>query len=139
MKVAHQFKQIADRRAVRSLFEGRGAKTAPLSLLEAVYFDRTERAKAIIEADPGQINQQDPFAGLTPLHVAVFRQNVEIVRMLVAHPRSDLSLADSFNRRAIDMCAYTGNEEIFRLVAQRTFPALLLALNQNRGRVAPIQ
>lgn len=131
MKVATQLKQIAERRAARSLFSDRGAKTKPLSLLEAVYFDRTERAKAIIEADPEQVRQQDTFAGLTPLHVAIFRQNVEVVRALVAHPRTDLSLVDGFNRRPIDMCVYTRNEEIFGLVVKRTFRAELLRLGDD--------
>ena len=118
MKVAHQFKQIADRRTARSLFEGRGAKTQPLSLLQAVYFDRTERAKVIIEADPEQINQQDPFTGLTPLHIAIFRQNVELVRALISHPMTDPNLADGFGRRAIDMCVYTRSEEMFHFVLE---------------------
>lgn len=138
MKVAHQFKQIADRRAARSLFEGRGARTQPLSLLQAVYFDRTERAKAIIEADPEQINQQDPFTGLSPLHVAIFRQNAEIVRALICHPRTDPSLADGFGRRAIDMCVYTRSEEMFLIVVGRTHQHQLLELN-NTSAVSHIR
>ena len=138
MKVAHQFKQIAYRRAARSLFEGRGARTQPLSLLQAVYFDRTERAKAIIEADPGQVNQQDPFTGLTPLHVAIFRQNVEVVRALVAHPRTDINLRDGFNRRPIDMCVYTRDEEMFLIVVGRTHQKELLELN-NTSAVSHIR
>jgi hypothetical protein len=138
VKVASQLKQIAEHRAARSLFSDRSAKTQPLSLLEAVYFDRTERAKAIIEADPDQVRQQDPFAGLTPLHVAIFRQNVEVVRALVAHPRADLNLTDGFSRRPIDMCVYTRNEEMFRLVVERTFRAELLTLGGD-GSVVPFK
>jgi ankyrin repeat protein len=138
VKVAIQLKQIADRRAKRSIFSGRGAKTQPLSLIEAIYFDRTERAKAIIEADPDQVRQQEPFAGLTPLHVAIFRQNVEIVRVLVSHPRTDPNLIDGFNRRPIDMCVYTKNEEMFRLVKERTFRPALLRLDDD-GTVVPLE
>lgn len=120
MKVAHQLKQIAERRAARSLFEGRGAKTEPLSLLEAVYFDRTELAKAIIEADPEQVRQQDPFAGLTPLHLAIFRQNAELVQLLAAHARTDISATDCFGRKPIDLCIYTLDDQIIRMIATPT-------------------
>lgn len=139
MKVATQLKQIVERRAARSLFAGRGSKTQPLSLLEAVYFDRTDRAKAIIEVDPEQVSQQDPFAGLTPLHVAIFRQNVDIVRALVAHPRTDPSLADGFGRRAIDMCVYTSNDAIFRLVAERMYAPAHFALTTDARLVRPLR
>ena len=103
-----------------------------------MYFDRTERAKAIIEADPGQVNQQDPFTGLTPLHVAIFRQNVEVVRALVAHPRTDINLRDGFNRRPIDMCVYTRDEEMFLIVVGRTHQKELLELN-NTSAVSHIR
>lgn len=135
MKVASQLKHVVERRGAVFLLERRGTERQPLSLLEAVYFDNTKRAKAIIEADPSQINQQDPFAGLTPLHIAIFRQNIEIVRTLVSHPRTDPNIEDGFHRKPIDICVYTVDEEIYSLVVMRSFVAGVSALPKYEARL----
>jgi ankyrin repeat protein len=92
---------------------GEGLATYPL--IRAVYIDRVDEARAILKADPKQINSLDPFAGLTPLHIAIFRQSEEMVGLLSAHPQCNFSLKDNFGRTASDMLIYTKNQAIFDL------------------------
>lgn len=124
----------------RSLFSDAGERRAKLPLIEAVYFDRTTRAEAIIESDPAQINLQDPFAGLSALHIAVFRQNVVIVRKLTDHPVTDMNLADRFGRKPIDMCLYSTQAEIVEAITNRTYRAAILELEEGgTGGIIPIR
>jgi hypothetical protein len=124
----------------RSLFSDAGERTAKLPLIEAVYFDRTQRAEAIIESDPAQINLQEPFAGLSALHIAVFRQNVVIVRKLTDHPVTDMNLADRFGRKPIDMCLYSTQAEIVEAITNRTYRAAILELKQgDASGIIPIR
>lgn len=104
-----------------SLFSDRGQKTAKLSLFQAVFYDRTQEAIEIIASDSEQINLQEPFAALTALHIAIFRQNILVIRDLCLNPTTKIGLQDRFGRKAIDMCVYTHNDEIFQLVSERTF------------------
>lgn len=114
----------------RSVFSDAGERTAKLPLIEAVYFNRTQRAEAIIESDPAQINLQEPFAGLTALHIAVFRQNVVIVRKLTDHPVTDMTVQDQFGRKPIDMCLYSIQAEIVEAITNRTYRTAILELEQ---------
>ena len=99
-----------------------GGKLSAYSLLRAVYMDKVKEADAILKANPEQINMGDPYASLTPLHVAIFRQNVEAVALLVNHPRCDVWQKDNFGRAPVDMLVYTANREIFDLVMERAYP-----------------
>lgn len=110
-------------------FEDRGADSTIYSLLLAVYFDEYERAEAILESDPDQINSQDPYAGLTALHIAIFRQNPKMVRLLFAQPNIRVDILDTFKRRAVDMLDYTANQEIFDMVMDATYPDEMRALD----------
>lgn len=112
-----------------------GAQLATYSLIRAVYNDRFEQARDILKANPEQINLQEPFAGLTALHIAIFRQNEEMVALLANHPRCDLTLKDNFRRTAADMLVYTAKTAIFDVVMWRTFPEqeLTWSVPQNDG------
>ena len=122
----------------RALFSDTGERTAKLSLFQEVFYDRTERALKIIETDPDQINLVDPFAGLTSLHVAIFRQNVDVVEAITAHPIADLEIRDKFERRPIDMCIYAQNDRIYSAVFERTFRAAILTLESDgKGSILP--
>ncbi len=126
--------------ARRSIFSDSGEQTAKLSLISAVYYDRTKQASDIIDTDPDQINLQDPFAGLTALHIAIFRQNALIVERIAKHPITRIDIEDKFGRKAIDMCVYTGNEGIFRTVFERTYRVELLTLDiGDDGPVVPFR
>ncbi len=111
-----------------SYFEDSGSKLKKYPLIRAVYDDSTEKALKIIKIDPDQINLTDPFAGLTALHVAIFRQNETLVTSLAKHPISDLSIKDNFNRRSVDMLDYTTNQIIFEAVIDATYPEDMLEL-----------
>lgn len=101
-----------------------GAQLATYSLIRAVYNDRITQARDILKANPEQINLQEPFAGLTALHIAIFRQNEEIVTLLAEHPRCDITLKDNFQRTAADMLVYTDKPAIFDIVMRRAYPEL---------------
>lgn len=116
-----------------SIFSDSGESTAKLQLIQAVFFDRTKSALEIIKTDPDQINEQDPFAGLTPLHIAIFRQNVAVVEALANHPVTNTDAADRFGRKPIDMCIYTSLDEIFAAVLKRTYQSALLELENGEG------
>jgi len=105
---------------------GPGMKKYPLIL--AVYYDRYEKAKDILKADPDQLNQKDPYAGLTALHIAIFRQNIAIIELLLAQPGINLEIKDNFGRRPVDMLDYTVNQEIFELIMDATYPDEMRAL-----------
>lgn len=96
-----------------------GAQLATYSLIRAVYNDRFDQARDILKANPEQINLQEPFAGLTALHIAIFRQNEDIVKLLADHPRCDITLKDNFQRTAADMLVYTANTAVFDTVMYR--------------------
>jgi len=113
-----------------SLFSDTGEQTARLSLFQAVFFDRTKSALDIIKTDADQINLQEPFADLTSLHLAIFRQNLSVVRNICEHPVTQIDLKDRFGRKAIDMCVYTSNEDIFHAVLERTYQGPLLQLDR---------
>ncbi|MEM8541605.1 MAG: ankyrin repeat domain-containing protein, partial [Pseudomonadota bacterium] len=112
-------------------FEDSGTDKKKYALILAAYYDRTETAKKLIQSDPDQINRQDPHSGLTALHIAVFRQNIELVEILTKHPRTDLSLKDVFGRRIVDMLEYTTNQELFTLVIDATYPDLMRDLESD--------
>ena len=127
------------RSTAHAIFSNRGSRPARLPLLQAVYFDQTQTALSIIESDPAQINQQDPFAGLTPLHVAIFRQNTEVVRQIARHPVTNIGLKDRFGRSAADMCVYTKNEAITAAVFERAYRSALFALDhEGGGTIVPL-
>ena len=109
-------------------FEERGADLKAFSLLLAVYNDQFEDAKAILKADPAQLNSQDPYAGLTALHIAIFRQNPKTVRLLLDQDGIDIKIKDGFRRRPVDMLDYTVNQEIFDMVMEATYPDEMRAL-----------
>ena len=90
-------------------------------LIQAVYDDDMEAAAAIVDDDPEQINVQETFAGLTPLHIAIVHQNIEAVRLLAGHPRCNAEIADHFGRTAADMLRYSSNPEIAGLVLRAAF------------------
>lgn len=110
------------------LFPGSGAQTAKLSLFQAIFFERTDPALKIIETDPEQINLQEPFAALTSLHLAIFRQNVLVVQAICRHPITSIHLEDRFGRKPIDMCLYTRNDQIFSAVLERSYRKAILEL-----------
>jgi ankyrin repeat protein len=110
-------------------FEDRGEDLKSFSLLLAVYNDQFEAATAILKADPAQLNSQDPYAGLTALHIAIFRQNPKIVSLLLEQDGIDVKIKDGFQRRPVDMLDYTINQEIFEMVMDATYPDEMRALD----------
>lgn len=109
-------------------FEDRGADLKAFSLLLAVYNDHFEEAEAILKADPAQLNTPDPYAGLTALHIAIFRQNPKIVQLLLAQAGIDVRIKDGFGRRPVDMLDYTANQDIFDMIMDVTYPDTMRAL-----------
>ncbi len=111
-----------------NFFQGRGADPKIYGLLRAAYNDETQKAIAIIKTDPQQLNIRDPYAGLTPLHIAIFRCNFEIVQAIVQHPEADLALKDNFRRAPADMLDYIADHRLFELVMDACFADEMRAL-----------
>jgi hypothetical protein len=109
-------------------FEDRGSDLKTYSLLLAVYYDEFEKAQVLLKSDPGQLNLQDPYAGLTALHIAIFRQNPKIVNLSLEQDGIDVKIKDSFQRRPVDMLDYTVNQEIFDMVMDASYPDEMRAL-----------
>jgi ankyrin repeat protein len=109
-------------------FEDRGSDMKVFSLLLAVYNDRFEDAEVILKAEPAQLNSKDPYAGLTALHIAIFRQNSKIVQLLLAQEGVDVRIKDGFGRRPVDMLDYTANQDIFDMIMDVTYPDTMRAL-----------
>ncbi len=109
-------------------FEDQGPDTKKLKLISAAYFDRSEEAEKIIREDPEQINKQDPYVGLTALHIAIFRQNQKLVGLIATHPQCDVHINDNFNRKAADMLDYTTDQVIFETIIDATYPDEMQAL-----------
>ncbi|PWE55001.1 hypothetical protein DEM27_16220 [Metarhizobium album] len=105
-----------------------GGKLSAYSLLRAVYMDQVREAEAVLRASPEQINLGDPYANLTPLHVAIFRQNREIVALLVNHPRCDVWQKDNFGRTAVDMLVYTKEKQIFESIINKSYSLKLICI-----------
>ncbi len=113
-------------------FDDSGIDRKLYRLIIAAYNDDTDKALALIEEDPDQINRQDPHSGLTALHIAIFRQNEELVTVLAQHPKTDARLKDAFGRRPVDMLDYTQNQEIFEVVMDATYPESMQELEAIR-------
>lgn len=106
-----------------------GTSNAKLRLLAAVYRDETETARRLIISDPDQINEQDPYSGLTSLHIAIFRQNRDIVDRLIHHRQTDLKRKDNFDRSIVDMLDYTSDQTILDWVIEAYYPEQVRQLN----------
>ncbi|PCJ75193.1 MAG: hypothetical protein COA53_07745 [Rhodobacteraceae bacterium] len=109
-------------------FEDRGSDLKQYSLLLAAYHDEYDKAVAILKSGSDQLNVQDPYAGLTALHIAIFRQNPKIVSLLLEQDGIDIKVKDGFQRRPVDMLDYTVNQEIFEMVMDATYPDEMRAL-----------
>ena len=109
-------------------FEDSGVDYKRYSLIRATYYEDNRRAQNLVETDPQQINRQDPYAGLTPLHIAVFRQNRFLVQVIGNHPETDFHIRDNFNRKAVDMLDYTSDQVIFELIMDKTYPDQMRSL-----------
>lgn len=105
------------------LSPGDGKKRATYRLVLAAYFDDLTGAKDILDAAPQEINVQDPYSGLSALHIAIFRSNAGMVQLLSRFPGRDMSIRDNFGRLAVDMLAYTRSQAIFDVVMQQMYPA----------------
>ena len=101
-----------------------------LGLFSAVYYDRTETALELIKTNPEQINVKDPYAGLTPIHIAIYRQNKKVVKALTEYPELDMQVKDVFDRLPVDMLDYTSNQEIFKMVMDAHSPESAAELRQ---------
>ena len=101
-----------------SYFEAQGPRMKDYPLIRAVYFEDFEKARTILESDPDQINSRDPYAGLTPLHIAIFRENQEMIDLLLNAKGIDASVRDGFGRRPIDIADYIQNNQIFLQVTK---------------------
>lgn len=111
-------------------FDDSGIDRKLYRLIIAAYNDETDKALALIEEDPDQINRQDPHSGLTALNIAIFRQNAELVTALAQYPKSDTKLKDTFGRRPVDMLDYTQNQEIFEAIMDATYPESMQELKE---------
>lgn len=127
-------------------FQKSGLSRSHYALILAAYEDQTETALKLIADDPEQINRQDPYAGLTALHIAIFRQNEDLVKALTRHPQTSAQLKDVFGRRAVDMLNYTINQAIFEAVITATYPEEMRALEdeayehgRRQGTVVPLR
>lgn len=127
-------------------FRDSGENRKKYALITAVYYERVEIAKALVLSDPDQINVQDPHSGLTPLHIAIFRQNRELVQLLAPHRQCDPMIRDAFNRRAVDMLDYTSDQFIFETVMDAAYPDALRELQDEAydeakatGRIVPFK
>ena len=109
-------------------FEDSGSDLKRYQLLLAVYYDRLDQAQAILKTDPDQLNIQDPYGGLTAIHIAVFRQNPKMVELLLKQRDIDLNITDNFNRRPVDMLDYTVNQSIFEMMMDACYPDEMRAL-----------
>ncbi len=146
MSLAPKPKPKSGAKNILSHLSDRGASTKKYSLIRAVYNDRNEQAEKILKADPDQISLQDPFAGLTALHIAIFRQNERLVTLLAAHPSCNLTLKDNFGRIPADMLIYTTNWNIFHTVMTATHPEKMRTLEEDdfeeglkSGKIVPLK
>lgn len=111
-----------------SYFEDHGSQLKRYSLIMAAYYEREETAEKLIKNDPDQINLQDPYGGLTALHVAIFRQNSRIVELLIMCPEIDVTIKDNFGRTIVDMLDYNSDQRVFDLVIDKCYADEMKAL-----------
>jgi ankyrin repeat protein len=101
-----------------AFFTDRYSERKPVLLVIAAYYERYEQAVAILRDDPEQIRAREPFAGLTALHIAIFRGHLPLVKLLAEHPRADLKARDNFGRRPVDMCIYSADAAVFEIIGK---------------------
>jgi hypothetical protein len=99
-----------------------GMKFLTYDLIGHIYYGRTKDAQATIVADPDQVAMPEAVTLLTPLHVAIFREDDEVIAQLLQHPKVDLHAQDKFGRTPLDMLHYSHDEDIHLLVLEAYYP-----------------
>ncbi len=90
-----------------------------LDLISAWDLGWKERVADLLAEDPGLVNEQKGKEGVTPLHIAVERDDSELVKLLLTVP-NDLTIKDSvFQSTALGWAQYFDREEIVRLIEEQ--------------------
>lgn len=91
---------------------------APLDLISAWDLGWKERLPALLARNPALVNTQQGEWQLTPLHVAIERNDLELTRLLLTVP-NDLTLQDTrFQSTASGWATHFGRTEILSLLQE---------------------
>nr|XP_020663414.1 KN motif and ankyrin repeat domain-containing protein 4 [Pogona vitticeps]XP_020663415.1 KN motif and ankyrin repeat domain-containing protein 4 [Pogona vitticeps] len=88
----------------------RASQGGQTALILGVSHDREDMVKALLSCD-ADINLQDD-SGLSPLMVASQYGNIEIVKLLLAHPGCDTTLTDKAGNSALSLALKSAHMEI---------------------------
>lgn len=86
-----------------------------LTLHTASYYENVEAVKIILKHDKSIVNYQSDIDGWTPLHDAVLKGNVQIVKILLENG-ADPRVPNFKNETPIDMATKFGKGEIVKLL-----------------------
>lgn len=85
---------------------------------EAIDNNDIEKVKKILRYE--NVNIQGVYGsdneGLTPLNVAYFLQRIEIVKLLLAYPKTNINLKDTYGTTILDLVSKVYNKEIAELL-----------------------
>ena len=91
-------------------------KGASINVIQAWELNWKERIPAIIETNPGAIDELSSQWRITPLHQAVLRRDIEFVKFLLEY-NPDLSIKDSsFNSTPLGWANHFGYLDIAEMI-----------------------
>lgn len=111
----------------------RAAEGAPVHVLETLL-----RLGASPNATDEPATAVDKTVGLTPLHVAAFRGNVEAVRVLLAHGANPRLREQKYGSTAVGWAAYAGKQATRDLLLDAPIDIFDAIANDRRSRVEQI-
>ena len=88
----------------------------PTQILEAVLSGKVEQIQAALVTNPSQLNTPYIDNGNTPLHVAVWNGNKDIVELLLAQPGIDVQVRNKANKTALDLAKEKNLTEIIEML-----------------------
>jgi ankyrin repeat protein len=74
-----------------------------------------EQAKLLLESNPGLVFSNNSDAGFTPLHWAVRRNHLEMVKLLLAN-KANIDAPDQYGRTSLYFATYADNKGITELL-----------------------
>jgi ankyrin repeat protein len=91
-------------------------KSISASLVWATWKDSTDLTKALLGCDTINPNDMFTYQQMSPLHHAAHKGNLQVVEMLLSHPKIDVNIEGYSNSTPLHSAARIGCEDVIKLL-----------------------